>query len=154
MQLGNTFSALGTVVDTMWSATMEIWMKNKWIKQVSAYGMTAPYQCAAELYVAVDWDGAYRNILAAEERIIFSARREWMTLDVYSFAYTFTEYVSRNNLSVILDAEYVQGIDYETANRRLGLPNIGTLRWVGRQPPTNVLRIPGLDEVTVGIRLT
>ena len=94
------------------------------------------------------------KLLAAEERIIFSARREWMTLDVYSFAYTFTEYVSRNNLSVILDAEYVQGIDYETANRRLGLPNIGTLRWVGRQPPTNVLRIPGLDEVTVGIRLT
>jgi hypothetical protein len=129
-------------------------LREKWMAQVSVYGMTASYQCAAELYMSVDWNRAYQHVVSGQGPYIPGGRQGAMLVDMSVITHRFVDYVSRNNLSVVLDVKYVPGVDRESANRRLGLSSVGILRWVGREPRAQILRIPELDELAVGLRLT
>jgi hypothetical protein len=126
---------------------------NKWIAEVSVYGMNAQGYCSAELFMKMDWERNQFHVSVGKESL--SVDNSWtggISLEVEKTLGLFLEFVQSESLTALVHTRYAPGVDREAANRALGFVTASPVQWSGGFVGT-AMTIPELDEFTVGLRL-
>jgi hypothetical protein len=127
---------------------------NKWIAEISLYGMNGSSRCAAELFVKIDWQRNAIHMAAGKHSIsLDSSWQSGVSVEVEKTLALFLEFVASEHLSVKIYTRYAPGVDRAHANRVLGFITAQPVTWVGGSIGT-AMTIPELDEFTIGLNLT
>lgn len=127
-------------------------VENRWITEISIYGLDADGDCHAELFVKIDWS---RNALhmAAGRDTVHVEDTGWpdgVSTEIDLALRKFEMFAGELDLRRIFHVRYGAGTDRDETNRRLGFQRAKRVRWRDGTVGT-VMSIPELDEVSVGI---
>lgn len=129
-------------------------VRNKWIAEISLYGMKYSGLCSAELYVRIDWQRNTLHISAGKDSISLDPSwHDGVSVEVEKTLALFVEFVSSEHLNVIIRTRYAPGVDRAYANRILGFESAEPVRWASGSIGT-AMTIPELDEFTIGLNLS
>jgi hypothetical protein len=126
----------------------------KWIAEISLYGMDTTGECHAELYMSIDWARNELHIAAGRNTVGVDDRwRDGIAIEVEKTLALFEDVCAERDLKVIFHTRYRSGVDSIAANEHLGFVAVNPVRWregkVG-----SAMSVPELDEFTIGVRLT
>ena len=126
-------------------------IRNKWIGELSLYGMNYSELCKAELYIKVDWQQNRLQIAAGKDSVkLDSSWSQGVSVETEKTLSLFLEYVSAEHLRVTVRVRYAPGVDHAHVDRVLGFKTVERVKWVSGKIGT-AMSIPELDEFTIGM---
>jgi hypothetical protein len=129
-------------------------IEQKWISEVSVYGLDQYGTCCVEIFMKIDWVRNQFHVSAGGDEVTIDKR--WhggISVEVEKAMALFEEVASAENLDTTVYVRYTPGIDVERARAELGFVAAEKVRWKDGVVGT-AMSIPELDEFTVGIRLS
>jgi hypothetical protein len=128
-------------------------IENRWISEISIYGLDDIGICHVELYMKIDW---YRNqfhIAAGRDSIDIDDRwNDGISIELEQSLALFEDYSREMELHNIFRVRYDPGVDRQFVRSQLGFSSADPVKWKGGFKGT-AMGIPELDEFTIGINM-
>lgn len=126
----------------------------RWISEISVYGLDRNGECHAELFIKIDWSRNALHMSAGRDTVQVDAGWQGgISTEVDLALGKFELFIRELGLRKVVHTRYGPGVDRAMANRQLGFTPATPVRWRGGTFGT-VMSIPELDEVTVGVNAT
>jgi hypothetical protein len=142
-----------TRVDASSTSSILLGIENRWISEISIYGLDDTDICHVELYIKIDW---YRNqvhIAAGRDSINIDDRwNDGISIELEQSLALFEDYSREMELHNIFHVRYPPRTDQQLVRSRLGFKSADPVKWQGGFKGT-AMGIPELDEFTVGINM-
>lgn len=123
----------------------------RWISEISVYGLDGQGYCHTELFVRIDWNRNALHLAAGRDTVQIDAGWEdGISTEIDLALQKFETFCRDLRLTKKVTVRYAPGLDSHDINRRLGFSPAAPVQWRGGTIGT-VMSIPELDEVTVGL---
>lgn len=128
-------------------------IKEKWLAELSVYGLDSDGAAVAQLYMTIDWQKHEIHVAAGRETVTVDGRwRQGIAIEVEKALALFGDVCEAENLTNDLHARYRPGVDHAVVDASLGFKDAEPVKWrsgvVG-----SAMTIPEIDEVVVGVKI-
>lgn len=128
-------------------------IENRWISEISVYGLDDKDVCHIELYIKIDWSRNEIHIATGRDTIDIDDRwNNGVSIEVEQSVALFEEYSRELNLHNIFHVRCSPGMDRQVVWNRLGFKDVSKVKWRDGFRGT-AMGIPELDEFTIGINM-
>lgn len=142
-----------TRIDASSTRNILLGIENRWISEISVYGLDDEDVCHVELYMKIDWSRNEVHIAAGRDSIDIDDRwHNGISIEVEQSLALFEDYSREMELHNIFHVRCSSGIDRQVVWSRLGFKDASPVQWRDGFKGT-AMGIPELDEFTVGINM-
>ncbi len=128
-------------------------LENRWISEISVYGLDDEDVCYIEIYIKIDWSRNELHIAAGRDSIDIDDRwHDGISIEVEQSLALFEDYSREMELHNIFHVRCSPGIDRQVVWSRLGFKDVNAVKWRDGFKGT-AMGIPELDEFTIGINM-
>ena len=134
--------------------SIEKGITNRWIKEISIYGLDNNSLCRAQLDLEIDWNEYNLQVSMGRARVHIAdgfLSEDGALPDVDEAIKVFQKYVEHYSLTTKWTVTYRAGVDRQKVNDILGFIPAEPLKWAKGKKPLWAANIEELPEVKLGL---